>query len=273
MKRVTTGHATGVQHEVHGPTSIPRGVRADGPAGPSAVACPRRADARDAARRSRPDDRGDGAADDRRGPRRRLEPVVDRDGLSAGVDGLDAAVGQARRHVRPEAGLPGRHRDLSRRLRPVGPEPVDGRADRLPRAAGDRRWRVDDRRPDDRRRRGRAGRPRSLPGAVRRGVRCDHRARAVGRRAARRQRLVALGLLHQPPGRRCRAAGHGRVPPGDAAPCLARDRLRRRGAGDGRHDLPGADDQPRRDDLRVGLAADREPRCGRRRAARAVRGS
>ena len=236
------------------------------------MARPRRADARDAARRARPDDRGDGAADDRRRPRRRLEPVVDRDRVSAGVDGLDAAVGQARRHVRPEAVLSGRHRDLSRRLRPVGTEPVDGPADRLPRAAGDRRWRVDDRRPDDRRRRGRAGQPRSLPGPVRRRVRRGHRTRAVGRRAARRQRLVALGLLHQPPGRRCRAAGHGRVPPNDAAPCLARDRLRRRGAGDRRHDLPGADDQPRRDDLRVGLGADREPRCGRRRAARAVRG-
>ena len=60
--------------------------------------------------------------------------------------------------------------------------------------------------------------------------------------------------------------------PADAAPCLPRHRLPRRGAGGGRHHLPGADDKPRRHDVRVGIAADRDPRCGRRRPARAVRG-
>ena len=45
-----------------------------------------------------------------------------------------------------------------------GTEPDDGPADRLPRAAGPRRRRVDDRRPGDRRRHGRAARPRRYQG-------------------------------------------------------------------------------------------------------------
>ena len=48
--------------------------------------------------------------------------------LPAGLDGVDAAVRQARRHVRPQADVPGRDPDLPRRLAAVRAEPVDGRS-------------------------------------------------------------------------------------------------------------------------------------------------
>lgn len=46
----------------------------------------------------------------------RLAPVVGSDRLSAGLDGVDAAVGKARRPVRAQAVLPGRDRDLPGRV-------------------------------------------------------------------------------------------------------------------------------------------------------------
>ena len=87
------------------------------------------------------------------------------------------------------------------------------RADRVPRAPGDRRRRPD--RDDDRRdRRPRpAARARQVPGLLRRRLRRLDRDRPAARRLLRRPPLLALDLLHQPAGRRRRARrDRGRVP-------------------------------------------------------------
>ena len=81
-----------------------------------AVADPRRAAARHVAGRARPDHRLDRAADHRGRPARWVAPGLGRHRLPAGLDGVDAAVGQARRPVRAEDLLPGRDRDLRHRF-------------------------------------------------------------------------------------------------------------------------------------------------------------
>ena len=82
--------------------------------------------------------------------------------------------------------------------------------------------------------------------------------RAAARRLLRRQPLVALDLLHQPAGRRSLALVviGADVPRanGDGAP---RDRLPRRGGARRRALGARAVHEPRRDDVRVGLGADR----------------
>ena len=128
----------------------------------------RRAAARDVPRGARPDDRRDGAADDRRRPRR-LEPhLVGGDRVPARADGGHAAVRQARRHVRAQDRAAERAGRVPRRLGAVRPEPEPRRADRLPRAAGPRRRRADGERAGGDRRRRAAARTGPLHGPVRR---------------------------------------------------------------------------------------------------------
>ena len=136
--------------------------------------------------------------------------------------------------------------------------------------AGARRRRPD--RGDDGRRRRprRAARPRPLPGPVRSGVRGLDRRRAAARRLLRRQPLVAVDLLHQPPARRGRAGGDLDCLPLPADDRAAPDRLPRHGRSRrgtvGDHPLR----QPRRHDLSVGRAGDARGDRRRRHAARAV---
>ena len=103
--------------------------------------------------------------------------------------------------LRAQAGLPGGDPDLPRRLDARRALAVDGRADRLPRAPGDRRRRADGRRAGDHRRHRPAAGARPLHGPDRLGVRGRVGRRAAARRLLRRQPLVALGLLRQPAGR------------------------------------------------------------------------
>ena len=113
----------------------------------------RGADARHVPGRARPDDRFDGAADDRRRARRAQPPLVGGHVLPAREHRLHPALRQARRHARAQARLPVRGHRLPDRLRALGPVAVDGRADRLPRDPGPRRGRLDGRRAGDHRRR------------------------------------------------------------------------------------------------------------------------
>ena len=113
---------------------------------------------------------------------------------------------KARRHGRPQAGLPGGDPHLPRRLDARRSLPVDGRADRLPRAAGSRRRRADGRRAGDHRRHRPAARARALHGPDRIRVRRRFGRRAAARRLPRRQPVLALGLLREPARRRARSA-------------------------------------------------------------------
>ena len=228
-------------------------------------AAPRAAD-----RLARPDDRLDGAADDRWRPRRPPAPLVGRDGLPAGVDGRRAAVREARRSLRTEAGAAGRTRDLPRRLGAVRCGADHAAADRVPRRAGPRRRRAARARDGGRRRSRRAARSRPVPGAVRRRLRDLGRRGPAAGRFLRRQPLLAVDLLHQPPARAGRA---GRdldclqLPADDrAAPhrLPRHGRARRRALGS--HPLH----EPRRHVVRLGLAWHARGDRGRRRAARAV---
>ena len=91
---------------------------------------------------------------------------------------VTAIVGQARRPVRPQGGVPGIGPVLPRRLGPVRVGRLDDHARRVARAAGHRRWR-DHGDGDGRHRRGHpAARTRALPGRTRRGIRRHHRDRA-----------------------------------------------------------------------------------------------
>ncbi len=93
-------------------------------------------------------------------------------------------VGQARRPVRAQDVLPGRHRDLPGRLGAGGVQPLDDRADRVPGRAGPGRRGADDRGPGHRGRHRLAPRPRSVHGPVRGRVRRRHRARPSPRAAS-----------------------------------------------------------------------------------------
>ena len=200
-------------------------------------------DARDVPRGARPDDRLDGAADDRRRPPRRLAPLLDRRRLSAGRDGLDAALGKARRPVRPEGLLPGGHRHLPGRLGLFGAQPQHDRAHRVPGGPGSRWRRADGRHPGDRRGRRLSPRARPLPGALRCGVRRREHHRAAARRRLRRAAVLALDLLHQRPDRRRRARRRGRPGSGTSAPGPPRHRLSRDGRPRSRHDAVSCSSQ------------------------------
>ena len=245
--------------------------RAAGPEPPRGPAHHRRADARHAARGAGPDHRVDRAPDDRRRPEGRLAHRLGHHRLPAGDNGVDSAVGQARRPVRPEDLLPGRDRDLPGRLGPVGAQPLHDRADRVPRDPGPRRRRPHGRRPGHRRRHRLAPRARPLRRPVRRRLRRGQHRRAAARRRLRRRPDLALDLLHQRADRDHRADRRGQPGAGQAPPGAPRHRLPRHDrAGPGR-DLVHPADQPRRHYLSVELSADLDPRRLRRCAGRRVR--
>ena len=153
----------------------------------------RRPDARDAACRARPDHRRHRAADHRARPRRRGAPVLGGHRLPARLDRDHAAVGQARRPVRPQDPVHRLHRHLPDRLRPVRHRAEHGPADPVPRRAGRRRRRPDGARAGDHRRRRTAPRPRQVPGRVRRRLRRRQRRRPAARRLLRRQPDAGAG--------------------------------------------------------------------------------
>ena len=201
---------------------------------PAGAADLRRAPARPAAGRTRPDDRLDRAADHRRRARRARPSVLGRHGVPADRDGFRAALRQARRSLRAQDRPPGRDRDLPRRLGTLRPLAEHGPADRLSRRAGARRRRADRGHAGRRRRHHPAARARQVPGLLRRGVRAGDDHRPAARRLLRRQPELALDLLRQPAGgdrRAERDRGHVPRAGGDAAP---RDGLRGRRAACGR---------------------------------------
>ena len=125
---------------------------------------------------------------------------------------VTAIVGQARRPVRPQGGVPGIGAVLPRRLGPVRVGRLDDHARGVARAAGHRRWR-DHGDGDGRHRRGHpVARTRPLPGRARRGIRCHHRDRPAAGRLLHRPPHLALGVLDQHP-RRDRRAARRRPPP------------------------------------------------------------
>ena len=194
-----------------------------------------------------------------------------RHGVSARVDGRGTAVRQARRSLRAEDRAPDGDRDLPRRLGAVRAGADHGAADRLPGAPGGRRRRLD--RDDDGRDRRRrpAARAGEVPGLLRRRLRRLDRDRPAARRLLRRPSLVALDLLHQPPGRRrCARGDRSRVP----CPTQARappHRLSRRGAARERPLRDRVVHESRRHHVGVGFHPDDRPGGARRRAARRVR--
>ena len=178
-----------------------------------------------------------------------------------------AALRQARRHARAQARLPVRGDRVPDRLGAVRAEPVDGRADRLPRDPGPRRRRPDGRRAGDHRRRRPAARPRPLHGPDRLRVRGGEHRRPAARRLLRRDALVALGLLREHPGRHRRRADH-RLPAAPARPAHPpRGRLPRRRAAHRRRLLPDPRHHLGRQRVRLGQRHDHRPRDRRRRAA------
>ena len=211
----------------------------------------RRADARHAAGRARPDDRVHRAADDRRRPQGRLAHRLGHHRVPARHHGVHAAVGQARRPVRPEGLLPGRDRHLPDRLDPVRPQHVHVRAHRVPRDAGAGRRRPDGRRAGHRRRHRLAPRARQVRGPVRRGLRPGQRDRPAARRRLRGQPDLALDLLHQRADRRHRADRGGQPGARHAEPGAPRHRLPRHRRAVARRHLADPADQPGRHHLSV----------------------
>ena len=187
------------------------------------------------------------------------------DRLPALDDGHGPAVREAERPLRPPEPVRGLDLDLPARLGAVRARAVDGPADRLPGAAGDRRRRADpalagrDRRPLL------PARARPLPGLHGRGVGDRGGRRPAARRHAHRRRELALDLPHQPAAGRGRA---GRRDPDDEDPAgaaRALDRLRRRAGAERRRHRAPARRRLGRVELSVGLARGR--RRGRRRRA------
>ena len=117
-------------------------------------------------------------------------------------------LGQAVRHLRPQADLHDRHRDLPHRLGAVRPEPEHGHAHPVPRHPGHRRRCAVPRRPRDHRRPVHPEGARQVPGPVRRRLRHRVRRRPAHRRLADREPQLALDLLRQHPDRDRRADRH-----------------------------------------------------------------
>ena len=241
-----------------------RGAR---PEPPSRARGDGRADAGDAARGARPDDRLHRSADDRRRARRSQPPLLGGHRLPARGDDLDPALRQARRPLRAQGGAPGGPGDLPPRLGAVRDRRRHGRADRLPRDPRNRRRRAHGQRPGGDRRRRLAARARPLHRPLRRRLRGRQRRRAADWRLLHQPRKLALDLLHQHPAR-ARGVGGARDHPSRAPRTpLARDRLP--GHRDARR-LPLLDrarDHARRHHLRLGLAVHRRPRGARGRLA------
>ncbi len=130
------------------------------------------------------------------------------------VDDRRAAVRQAVGHLRPQAAVHARDRDLRGRLRAVRPGHLDVRAGRLPRLPGHRRGRHHAAGAGRHRRHHPAPRARPLPGLHDGRLRQLLGARAGARRPAvrderlPRRRRVAVDLLHQRAHRRRRAGRH-----------------------------------------------------------------
>ena len=220
----------------------------------SPLAHPRRPAAGHAAGRPGPDHRLDGPPHHRGRPARGVAPGLGGHGVPVGVDGVDAAVGEAGRPVRAQDLLPGLDRHLRHRLGAGRVQPHHDRADRLPCPAGPGRRRPHGGCPDDHRRRGVAARPWPLHGPVRRHVRRGHGDRAADRWPVRHLPVVALGLLHQPAAGDPGPVRDGRRAARPPAPGQPQNRLRRctaaRRLGDGPHPLR----QPGRDLVGVGVA-------------------
>ena len=168
-------------------------------------------DARDADGVARFDDRLDGVADDRGGPRWLLAVAMGGDGVSAGVDDHDTGRGQAWRHVRAQARAAGRARRVPRGFDLVRVEPEHDRADRVSRSAGPGRRRVDGVDAGGDRRCRLAARARALLRLDGRRLRHLDGCRPTARRTLRRPSVVALDLLRQRPdrGRRVHRAAAG----------------------------------------------------------------
>lgn len=239
---------------------VPRFLRAARPcrcrpSGRVRAAHDRRAAARAAVVRARPDDRVDRAADDRRRPGRPREAVVGRHRVPAVVDRRAAAVRQARRSVRAQDRAAGGDRAVRRRLGALRACAGHDAADRAARAAGARRRRADGRHDGGDRRSDSARRARPLPGDVRRRVRDRDRDRAAARRVSRPASVVALDLLHQPAARRARVRGDRRGVQAAHRIRAAPDRLRRRRVPRHRAHLRRAVHEPGRHDPAVVVAA------------------
>ena len=154
-------------------------------------------------------------------------PHVGRHRLSARVDRLDAAVGQARRPLRSQDLLPGGDRHLPHRVGARRAQPEHGAAHRLPGHSGARRRRAHGRRAVHHRGRHPAPGTWPLSGTLRRRLRGDERHRPAHRRAVRRPSQLALGVLHQRAGGSGRARGRRRRAARDRAAGPAADRLPR----------------------------------------------
>ncbi len=106
---------------------------------------------------------------------------------------------QARRPVRPQAGLPDQRHDLHRRLGAVRAGAGHVLADLGPSDPGPRRRRPGRHRHRADRRHHPAARPRQVPRLARRGLRRDHGPRPAARRVLHRPPVLAVGVLHQRP--------------------------------------------------------------------------
>ena len=137
---------------------------------------------------------------------------------------------------------------------------LDDGADPLPRRAGTRRRRADRARAVDRRGHRLPARARPLPGAVRSGLRSRERRGPAAWRCDRRAPLLALDLLRQPADRDHRAVGDLGHPAGCRRSLQTGDRLPRGGPPGGRPQRDRARGESRRNDVGVGLLADRSRR-------------
>ena len=135
---------------------------------------------------------------------------------------------QVRRPVRTQAGLPDQRRDLHPRLGVVRRSAGHDLADHLARRPGHRGRRAAGHGDRADRRRDPAPRPRPLPGRPRRGLRRDHGARPVDRRASSPTTCAGAGRSTSTCRSRCRGhRGRARIHPGVTERGADPDRLSR----------------------------------------------
>ncbi len=186
-------------------------------------------------------------------------------GLPAHRHGRDAALRQARRHLRP----PSADADCDCAVRPRlgrlrnGDQHDDAGA--RPRAAGPRWWRVDGAGANHHRRHRIAAGAGAVPGLHRRRIRNELDRRAGGRRLPHRASRLVADLLDQPAARACRARhdlrrAQARAVHAGEAPA----RLSRRAFDDRRRGRAAVRPVTGWRALRMDLAADRRPRRGLR---------